>query len=113
MTQSALHSLLDSLKNASDLFLPLGLSADSPVEQKTGAGIDETARRCLEVAEIRMKGDLALGASHVEETGHAYASEVAETLHAWTEAKQVTGDPGYQVWDEGVAIVMNLLREGA
>ncbi len=36
-----------------------------------------------------------------------------KTLDAWTVAQQVTGDPGYQVWDDGVAIVMDHLRQSA
>lgn len=112
MTRSALQSLLDSLKNASGLFLPLGLASDCPVEQKTRAGIDETARRCLEVAEIRLKGDIGLGFASSAEIGSAYAGEVSATFDAWTMAQQVTGDPGYQGWDEGVDAVMRVLHDG-
>lgn len=101
------NNLLDSLSTSSDLSLPLGLPADSLIEEKLRRGRDETACRALEVAETQAAVTEKVDDSVV---GQTFGEAVVQLLAALQEAnREETG----RVWEDGSKRVLEVVRHRA
>jgi hypothetical protein len=107
LTRTTFDHLVISLRNNSDLHLPLSLPPDADIDRKTRAGRAETARRALEVAEIRTLEGIT-STWEAEQAGGEYAGMIRELLGALQEGSE--GDEVGAVWEEGVSVVLRLVQ---
>ena len=87
-----------------DLSLPLGATDDVPLKQKLVIGIDETARRALEVLEVQAE---STEQAENSTKGDRFGMAVVQLIAAVGEAK---GRDDQSVWEEGLRRVMETVR---
>ncbi|WWD21853.1 hypothetical protein CI109_106341 [Kwoniella shandongensis] len=95
LSEMVLGGYLDSLKSSTNLSLPSSLSLNLSVEEKIGLGRRETATRGLEVVDVVNS-----------KNGRKFAEGVIKVVTALDGGER-------SVWEEGVRIVLDILRYGS